>query len=497
MSEQTVSFEEGASSLLACSAYIAERLKSADGRADAMAQIVPLYLAGGNVDLAAALADSVEDTITRDRLLTAVADRCAEAGDDDYAFQLAEAVEDVSLQAQARERIALRKTGRGLTEEAVEIAATLDHPDSVLIAVAEHKYGGGDREDAVAMAEGFEHPVSRAEAFRHFAALEIQQGDKARAAELLDRAADEAPGIDFQIDRLRTLLEIANGFIDASRNDRAVAVLDLARREAEAVASVQRDALLAAVSIGFFRAGSIEFADRTLDLVGDKTAMITALTGFAVIYRRKGEAADALEAVDEALAIIRSQTEKETRDHPAKFAQWRSLAIEAAAAGDSERGLEVAREIPDGDSRDEAFKRLAVLFADDGREEFAEQALGQVVDPLQRAYALISVADVCSERGDGPGAASRLDSAVALLPAVERPVAQAAVLTECAKRRFAAGEDVTGRGLGLECCRVIGGIMDASLRAMSLAALAGVYEANGLSVSDEESETLKGMMSKL
>ena len=55
MPDYFISFDQAENDLLACAAFLAERIKSSDGHAEAMKTIVPRYLAKGNVDLAAEL----------------------------------------------------------------------------------------------------------------------------------------------------------------------------------------------------------------------------------------------------------------------------------------------------------------------------------------------------------------------------------------------------------------------------------------------------------
>src|SRR5688572_23356606 len=104
MADHLITVAEAESDLLACAAYLAEAIPSRDGRAQAMMSVVPRYLAKGDVDMAAELANTVDDPFLRDRLLIAVAEKCASMDDEEYALQLADAVEDFALQSQARER---------------------------------------------------------------------------------------------------------------------------------------------------------------------------------------------------------------------------------------------------------------------------------------------------------------------------------------------------------------------------------------------------------
>jgi hypothetical protein len=141
------------------------KYKSADGYAEAMKEIVPRYLEKAEVDLAAQLADSIADPFVRDRLLSDVADKCAEIDDDDYAFQLVESIEDAGLQGEARERVAMRKAAAGEFEKASEIAAALDEPsarfrDYCLSLTAANRVG-----EARENARRIDYPAAKVSAF--------------------------------------------------------------------------------------------------------------------------------------------------------------------------------------------------------------------------------------------------------------------------------------------------------------------------------------------
>ncbi len=146
MSDHLISFTDAQSDLLSCSSYLAEAIQSRDGRAQAMMAVVPQYLAKGDVDMAAELANTVDDPFVRDRLLIAVAEKCAAADDDEYALQLVDAIEDFGLQSQARERIGLQLAANGKFEKAREVADTMDHRDTVLAGIAVKQHADGDQD---------------------------------------------------------------------------------------------------------------------------------------------------------------------------------------------------------------------------------------------------------------------------------------------------------------------------------------------------------------
>lgn len=497
MPEFLISIGEAERNPLYCAAYIAERLKSADGRADAMMHIVPVFISMGEVDRAAALADTVEDPLTRDRLLIAVAEKCAVLGDDDYGLQLADAIEDVSMQSTARERIALENIRKGEVAMAVEIADGIDHPDEILIAAAASVFGRDGIDAASALLSKMQLAYSRCVAFQSLAGVAYKGGDKPEAAELLERAASEAAEIDFDEERIRARLELAHNFVDIGRNDRAIAVLDQAKKDAEVLGNVGREGFLANIAVGFLRSGSLELADRTLDLVEDKTAIVSALSGFAAEFQAKGELAEAVGAANEAVAILRSQREKETRDHPTKFRQWRSLSVQLASLGETESALEAAGEIPDEGERMAALAQLAVVFSEGDKPEFVEMALSAIGEDVQRAFALVGVADAAIRQGNKAGARGRIGSALTLLPSIEQPVAKASLLTECVKRLIDIDEAASARESGLDCLKTVAEIRDESIRAACLAALAAVYESADFAVTDGESEVLRAVMARI
>src|SRR5262245_35422249 len=136
MSDQLITLEQAGNDVLAAAAYLAQYVKSSDGHAEAMKAVVPRYVERGEVDLAAELANTLEDPFTRDRLLIQVAEKCAELGDDDYALQLADAIDDVGMQSQARELIAIKKASGGEFDKASEVAEQILNPDYVYAEIA-------------------------------------------------------------------------------------------------------------------------------------------------------------------------------------------------------------------------------------------------------------------------------------------------------------------------------------------------------------------------
>jgi tetratricopeptide (TPR) repeat protein len=496
MAEHLISTEEAQESLLACAAFLAEDIRSADGHAEAMRAILPFYLEKSNVDLAAEFANSIDDPFMRDRLLTLVAEKCAAIDDDDYAFQLVEAIEDVGTQAQARERIALQKSGNGDFEKAFEIADSLEHPDNVFAAIAVNSSEDGKDETAQEAVGEIEFPYIKAVALQTIAGQRIEKQQYKEAVELLEKALEAAEDIDFTEEKIRALTDIASHFTDAKRSDRAIETLDKAKHIAVELDNVQRDAFLSNIAYGFFRAGTIDLADRTLDLVNDKTQLSSTLVGFAREYWAKEEKSDAVETLEEAYAILKSQHEKETRDSRSKFALFGTIAALFASYERSERAIECAQEIPDENEQMAALAQIAQILTLQGKDDAALSAVSAIAEDSQRLSAFIGISDAQNSLGKREEAVKTLNEAAHLAETVPQLASRSAALNELARRFAEHGETARARELTHENLETIASIRDESSQAVCLAVLSEIYENHKFELTDAEKQILQALVRK-
>jgi tetratricopeptide (TPR) repeat protein len=496
MAEHLISVEEAQENLLACAAFLAEDIKSADGHSEALRAILPFYLEKNEVDLAAEFANSIEDPFMRDRLLTVVAEKCAALDDDDYAFQLVEAIEDHGTQAQARERIALQKSGKGEFEKAFEIADTLEHPDNVLAAIAVNSSEDGKPEIASDATDEIEFPYIKVVALQSIAGQKIEKQQNKEAIELLEKALETAEDIDFTEEKIRALVDIASHFTDTGRKDRAIETLDKAKQMAEKLDNVHRDAFLSNISYGFFRAGSVDLADRTLDLVNDKTQISSTLVGFAREYWTKGEKEDAVETLEEGYAILKSQHEKETRDSRAKFALFGTIAALFASYQKPERAIEIAQEIADENEQMSALGQIAQILTLNGEDAFALQAVHAISEDAQRLLAYIGISDAQNRLEKREDAIKTLNEAAHLAETVPQLASRSGAFNELARRFAEYGETGRARELTHENLETIATIRDESSQAVCLAMLSEIYEANNYELTDAEKKILEAIIIK-
>ena len=475
MPEHFISAVDAEHDLLACAAFLAESTRNNDGYAEAMKVIIPRYLEHNSVDLAAELANAIDDPFTRDMLLIGVAEKCANLGDDEYAMQLADAVEDDGLRSQALERIAIQKSAKGDPTAAAEIAESLIHPDYVYADIAMREAERGDDAAFNAALEKIEFANAKVGALHASAAMKLKNGDRDAAIKFLNDAVAAAREIEHREERLRALCELGASFIEASDTDGAIQTFETAREYAEQLESVHRDLFLATAALGFLQAGNLDQADATLDLVSDKVQIASCLLGFSREFWKKEEKDDAVESLEEAYAIIKSQRENEIRDSRSRNATYTQIAAQFAGYGKAERAIEIANENQDGDERTSALSQIAQILTIQKDDAVARQALTAIPEESSRLFALLGMSESKEKIGEREDAVALLDEAAALAETVPQLSLRSAVLNEIVRAFSNFGEHAKAVAAAHENLEVIASIRDEGIRAAMLANLSAIY----------------------
>lgn len=491
-----ISFEEAQNNLLSCAAFLAEDVRSADGHAEAMKAIVPRFVEKGNVDLAAELADTVDDPFVRDRLLMLVAEKCAAADDDEYALQLADAIEDFGMQEAARERIILQKALKGEFETALRIADDLMHKSDALAVIAVNQAAQSREDSALQTLEQIDFPNAKVNALQNLAMISFQKSADEKAIRLLDRASEATSEIEHEEEKIRALIEIANHFIEVKRSDKAIETFDKAKAQAENLDNIHRDMFLSNVAQGFLRAGSLDLADRALDSVADKTQISSCLLEFAQEFWRKGERSEAVEALEEAYAILKSQHERETRDSRAKYALFASIAGQFAQFEKPERAIEIAQRNDDEAQKHAALSQIAQICALQGNDDWMRQAIQAIDEDSSRMFALVGASDAMNRAGKREETLKILGEAAHLAETVQQYSVRSAAFNALAKRFIEYGEIEQARQISRENLETVAQIRDESSRAVALANLEEIYHQADFSLADADKEILSGLMRK-
>lgn len=496
MSEKFISRGDAEVDLLAAAAYVAERVESGDDHSEAIAAVVPQYLERGDVDLAAELANSVDDPFVRDRLLIAVAAKCAEVDDDEYARQLIDAIEDPGLQAEGIEGLGMVKAGKGQFEAANAIADEMTHPEFVQATVAVKQAADGEIDAARTTINAIAFPGAQVAAANNIAGAALEAGDNERAVEFLSIASVAAAEIEHDEEQIRSYVEIGNLYLRAERKDRAIETFSKAQELTEVLDNVHRDAFFSGISVGFLVAGSQDLSDRSLDLVADKTQIANALFGHARYFWRNEQKEDAFEALDEAYEVLRSQKETETRNSRERFALFGSIAAQFAGFGKGERGIEIAERIEDDEYAMTALTQVAQVLTQQDSGELARQALNAITDEGQRVFALIGMSDAAKREGRPEQAAELLNEAAAHIEEIPQLSLRANALNGIADRAASTEQDdLLGSSVD-QIFETISQMKGRLSQAKALVPMAELVQKHELELSETEHEKLRGIISK-
>lgn len=496
MSEHLIHIDDAQGDLLSCATFLAENISSADGHSEAMSALVPRFIERSEVDLAAQLADSVRDPFVRDRLLMHVAEKCAAIDDDEYAFQLIEAIEDQGTQSMAREKVALQKSAKDEIDRALEIVEVLSHPDDAFADIALHQIIKNDEESALKTLERIDFPASRTTAYQNIAVYFTKQQNPIKADEFFELAVGAAKDIEYYEEKVRALTDVAHQFREVGNVERARELFEDAKIFAERIDGVHRDSLLAKISVGFLQAGDLESADRTLDLVGDNTQVSSCLVGFSRIFYENGETQEAIETLEEAYALLKSQRDAEIRDSKARFGLFANIAVQFAQFEKYERAIEIAQENIDEMQQLSALSQIARIAAGKGNDELAKQALNAIFEESTKMFTLIGMSDAKNAAGDDSQALLYLKEAQELLDSVPQTASRSDAFSAFATRYKQHGDIEKARLFLHENLKTISGIRDESNRSIKLAELAEFYEQYEFKLTEAETAILKEMVRK-
>ena len=247
-------------------------------------------------------------------------------------------------------------------------------------------------------------------------------------------------------------------------------------------------------SIGFLHAGNEELADDTLDLVTDKTQLTTALLAFARDSWRREEKEDAVDTLEEALAILHSQKESEIRDSRSRNSIMAAIAAQFAVFDKAERAAEIAQDKPDPREVSSALSQIAQILTLQEQDSAARDTIDLIDDDSSKVNALIMMSDAKQRLGEGDAAIALLDEASSWAETIPQLVARSSAMIDITLRYAAHGLSDRVRAISLENLRNIDEIRDESSKASAIAAVSEVYTKTKLALGDEEKDLIAKLL---
>lgn len=489
-------FQAAENDLFSCAVFLTDKIRNAGGRDEAIKSLTDNLLENGDVDRAAEFADSIDDNFERDRLLISVAEKCAEIEDYEYAVQIAEAIEDEGFQSDALERIAIFKAKDRKFEEASELVRNLRHADTTKGVIALEAYEFGDENFSLQIFKEIEDPAVKANIFGLCAVTASQKKLDEKAEHFLQTARDEALKTELPEERIYSLLSTAYSCGDSGRKDIQIEILGKAQKEAEKLDGVHRNHLLSLISSAFLDAGSIDLADKTLDAVNDKTVIASTLSAYAVKFHEKGELHEALDALEESIAILESQTPGEVRDSQAAFKLSGNISVNFANFGKFSRAIELASENPSEFERISALKQIGRLAALQGNKEDMKNAIENIPIDTEKTAAMITHSNALAEINNHSEALKMLEEAREVIPSTAQVTAKIALLKSLCVGFKNLSEENKARETAQEILELCSKINDDSLKATEIAYLSTLYKKFGYKLTSDEKMILREILLK-
>jgi len=222
--------------------------------------------------------------------------------------------------------------------------------------------------------------------------------------------------------------------------------------------------------------------------------MAHALVGFSKMYLEDGDGEEAIETVEEAFGIIRSEGEREIRDSKARYQVFGQIAIQFAAVGKFERAMEIAQQNPDPVLVRNALVNIAQVCVLRNEDELARQALAALDSESERVWGLLSASDAKNSVDRKEEAAALLDEASEQLDTVPQLIIRAEIGTEIAKRYQFYGQSEKSRSAASQCLATIQEILGGGNRAIALCELSDLYEKHGFEESAEDKQVLENII---
>ncbi|REJ78213.1 MAG: tetratricopeptide repeat protein [Acidobacteria bacterium] len=491
---EEVFLDTAGENIISCAVFLADNIKSGEARAAALEPIIGRFLEKGDVDSAALYADNIGDPFLRDRMLIRVVAKCVELNDEEYGRQLIDAIEEDRARSTALETFALQKAAKGDFDEAISIADDLEHSSEAYSGIAVNYAARGQEEKALEILKEVDFYSSKIDALTEISALYNRSGKTEEAVRMLERALEGCVEIEFEEDRIRAYDKIAAMLVDVERRDIALQALEKARQLAERIDGAHRDGVLGNISVGFLAAGSVDLADRTLDLVADKTQLASALVGFSRLYLEEGDEEEASEAIEEAYAILQSEGDKEIRSSKARFQVFNAIAVQFARVGKFERAMEIAQSNPDPALVKSALVNISQVCVLQGEDDLARQAIGSLTDEAERVAALLQISDAKNSLDAKDEALEVVVEAEELADSVPQQMLRAEILTEVAKRYEYYGDSEKGRACASHCLAAVPDILGGGNRAAALCDLSEVFDKYGYEVSADDRRVLEDVI---
>jgi tetratricopeptide (TPR) repeat protein len=355
----------------------------------------------------------------------------------------------------------------------------------------------GEIELAKETVAGIDSYGTRADVKTQIADAFLAEKRKDAAVEWLELADSETGEPDTPEELIRILIQIGNGFFDIGQPAKGAVKFANAAEHAAKLESTRRDGFLVEASTGLLKCGEVEAADEVLDKIEDKAEIARCLYGFSRALQLEDEIEEAADAIEEAFAMLKSQTEYEIRDTAARNRMFATVAIQFQRVGQTDKAIIIANENQDGTRRNEALTSIAQLLLMDGNTDLAESVLEGVRPESEKAMAFVGLSDAANTIDNKEAALENVNRAKEVLGEITQHIVRADVSDEIALRLSAYGDNEGAVQMARDNINLIAEIRDDGGQSAALLRLASVYNKLGIEPASAELDVLDTIVRKI
>ena len=479
-----------------CAVKIAQAIDGLEGRSETLSLIALKYAESGQLEAAAELTETINDSYLREQALAGVAARCIEAGAADYAEKLAGMIEDDTVYALATEQMAAAYAESGAIEKSIEVAHRLADSAPTLSQIALICIGRGLSDQALEIARSIDYADLKASVLVELADKALQDGRKSEALELLPEATKAAQEIEFIEPRISNLVAIASLNKKGGQEEQALEILVRAHQLCKSE-DVGNDAAFTQIAVGFAELQRYDQADEVIAEIENPFQFVHASAQVALESHKAGDSARALTLLADAWEIARDEEVYGEQTLMMRDSALDDLAICYATVGHYEEALQATGLMNAQDRQHRTLGEIAKLAAASGNNSRVFEVTELIKDNYARVLCEVQIVDAFITSEQLPLADHTLSGALARAAAIERADEKAPALMEIAPR-FARREQFTKASEVLfDALNTVAMIDDSYRQSNALVNLAGKYQELGQQTGQREETVLEEMISKL
>lgn len=480
-----------------CAVKIAQAIDSLEGRSETLSLIALKYAESGQLEAAAELTETISDSYLREQALAGVAAKCIEAGAADYAENLAGMIEDDTAYALATEQMAAAYAGSGAIERSIEVAHRLADSAPTLSQIALICIGRGLSEQALEVARSIDYADLKASVLVEWADKALQDGRKAEALELLPEATKAAQEIEFLEPRISNLAAIASLNKRCGQEEQALEILVRAHQLCDKSEDPANDAAFTQIAVGFAELQRYDQADEVIAEIENPFQFVHASAQVALESHKAGDSARTLTLLADAWEIARDEDVYGEQTLMMRESALDELAICYATVGHYEEALQATGLMNAQDRQYRTLGEIAKLSAASGNNSRVFEVTEMIKDNYARVLCEVQIVDAFITSEQLALADHTLSEALARTATIERAEEKAPALMEIA-HRFARREQFTKASEVLfDALNTVATIDDSYRQANALVNLAGKYQELGQQAGQREEAVLEEMISKL